>query len=629
MIGADDPSAHITSYVPYGPRPPYADGVTPRVVSQDIFQALRSDAAGGVFLYRELGGTPGKYDSGVDRLINLDTNKFTVETFEISPEAATDPSSPLNAVLKRLLPGRVGGQAGKEFMPFLFGDDNLATVLMGVLKLPKAAEQARPPLGSLDCIMDADCYFFDLMINILRPYLGLTEGQLRYLFEYTEKNGRTNSEDLFDFQLVQGYTFILPVAKNNAISDLLAPSDRTGANSGPEIYLAIRTSDELRNLDSFIPFVGPNDITVGTNLNQFTKGNTDVVQSLKSVSSIGYSRPNTSSTSTMIGRPRPRIQFRDLTLPGEGVYASNDNVLFDRTQNSPPKAVIGIDVQDLGQNANLVDNLETIEFNLFDTFFSENTVLGEIQIDFLPAPQSLVFNSLVLSALPLELGVDNQFFRLVSSHSAALYFDDDTPSGNGYDDDGDGLVDEELYNLQDDDGDGLIDEDLGDNTPEGINGVFDAMDNFYPTYTDNFGSTSVFQQAVYVFPPNSQAKYQNFITAIQPANNPFNLVDGGLMPLNVGEGSWFAELDMRALGYTQWSTFRRPMFPPTGGRFGSGSTYNVGMITGPLETRTGLIDLVTLIRGRGGDFKGFPYYPDDLFITDPTAPKGPKIWMLT
>ncbi len=628
MIGADNPTSHITSYVPYGPRPPYADGVTPRVVSQDIFQALRADAAGGVFLYRELGGTRGKYDAGVDRLINLDASKFTVESFEISPEAARDPSSPLNHILKRLLPGQVGGQAGKEFMPFLLGDDNLATMLMGVLELPDPAKAPRPPLGSLECIMDPDCYFFDLIINILRPYLGLTEGQLRYLYDYTEGNGRTNSEDLFDFQLVQGFTFVLPVAKNNAISDLLAPTDRTGTNAGPEIYLAIRTSDELRNLDSFIPFIGPNDITIGTNLNQFTKGNMDAVQLLKSVSSIGYSRPNTSSTSPMIGRPRPRFQFRDLTLPGEGPFASNDNVLFDRSQNSPPKAVIGIDVQDLGQNANLVDNLETIEFNLFDTFFSENTVLGEIQVDFLPAPQSLVFNSLVLSAIPLELGVDNQFFRLVSSHSVALYFDDDTPNGNGYDDDGDGLVDEELYNLQDDDGDGLIDEDLGDGTPVGVNGVFDTMDRFYPTYTDNFGSTSVFQQAVYVFEPNSQTKYQNFINAIQPANQPFNLVAGGLLPLNVGEGSWFAELDMRALGYTSWQTVRNQMFPPTGGRFFSGSTYNVGMISSPLETRTGLIDLIPMIRARGGDFSDFPYYPDDLFVVDPAAPTGPKIWML-
>ena len=93
-----------------------------------------------------------------------------------------------------------------------------------------------------------------------------------------------------------------------------------------------------------------------------------------------------------------------------------------------------------------------------------------------------------------------------------MYYDDDTEAGNGIDDDGDGLWDEEYYNLQDDDGDGLIDEDLGDGTPAGINGVFDEYDVFYPAWFDRWGSVEgSIEDAQYVFPPNSLERYQEYV----------------------------------------------------------------------------------------------------------------------
>ncbi len=618
IIGGDDYNNHVTSYVPYGPREPGAYGLTPRVVSQDIFKALRTDSAGGMFLYRELGGVRGKYDEGVDHLIGLDSDGYSIENFEISPESASDPNSPFYQLMRRMLPAAVGGDSGKTVIPMLFGDDNLAALLMGIGEIPEAAEEPRPPYGSLECTEDPDCYFFDLLVNVLRPYLGLTEGQIRYLFEYTEGNGRTNSEDLFNYNLLQGFTYVLPVGKNNAMSDLLTPGTRTGNNVGPEIYLAVRTSDNLRSLDSFIPFIQPNDIKVGTNVEGFTNNELDNVESLRSVSSIGYGRPNTGMTYTLIGRPRPRFSYQDLTQPGEGEFAGNNNILLDSSQSSPPKAVIGIDAQDFGQNPLLVNNHESIEFNVFDTFFTESTVFGEVQIDFLPGTQSVIFNPLLFNAIPAQLGIGVEFSRVVSNHSIALYYDDDTSSGNNRDDDGDGLVDEEWHNLQDDDGDGLIDEDLGDMTPAGINGVFDAMDHYFPTDRDRFGGTGA---NAYVFPPNSQEKYQEYIDAIQPADNPLTLVDGGVLPLNLSEGSYFAELDMRVLNIGQYQAFRSDIFP----RGFSGSTYNQGM-TRWLEPRTGLLDLIAAFRSGGGDFEAFPYYPDDLFIE--TADTGDIIWLI-
>lgn len=616
MIGADDPNNHYTGYVSYGPRQPGAFGLTPRVVTQDIFRALQANAEGGIFLYRELGGTRGQYDTGVDHLLNLDPDSFRVEAYEIDPALASDSTTPLNGLLQRLLPGVTAGSSGKAIIPMLFGDDNLATLLMGVVEVPDPPKKPpRPAFGSLACVMDEDCRFFDLMINVLRPYMGLTEGQIRYLFEYTEANGRTNSQDLFDYDLVQGFTFVLPVAKSNAYSDLAAPSVRTGANTGSDIYVAIRSSDNLRNLDSLIPFIQPKDIKVGTNVKEFAQGKLDNVQSLQSVSSIGYGRPETSKTYSVIGRPKPRFLFQDLTQPGEGELAGNNNILYDVSQSSPPKAVIGIDANDFGQNPLLVDNHQTFSYDVFDTFFTESTVLGEVQVDFIPGSRSTVFNPLILSAIPTTLGINVEFSRVVSNHSIALYYDDDTPSGNGSDDDGDGLYDEEWYNLQDDDGDGLIDEDLGDDTPAGINGIFDSMDRYLPADRDRFGYLEGVETATYVYAPNNITKYQDYITAIQTDTNPLDAVMGCPIPLNVSEGSYFGELDLRVLNMGAYRAFRSTIFSSY--RM-SGSPYNQGMFNG-LEPRTGVLDLLAMM---GGD----PYYPDSLFIETPDT--GEKIWMI-
>ena len=631
-LGSDNVSTNIMNFHGFPAREAFAESRNPKVIAWDIFKDFNPNKAGGVFAYRELGGTQGKYDPDVDHLIKLDLKKFRIEPYTISPDEVQSATSPLRPILRRLVPGVIGGSGAKEIGLFLFGDDNLATSLMGVTALPDPVPEGRPPMGSLDCYMDPDCLFFDLMINVLRPYLGLTEGQIRYLFEYTEANGRTNSYELFNDEMIKGFTFVMPVARENALSDLKVPAARTGDDAGPDIYISVQTSDKLRALDSFIPFIQPNDIKIGTNVTNFTKNDPTNVNSLKSVSSIGVGRANTGTTYSLIGRPKPRFQFQDLTQPGEGIDASNNNILYDGSMSSPPKAVIGIDVTDFGQNANLVINYQSIDGYLFDTFMTENTVLGDMHIDFLPGPNSLVLNPAILGVLPYQVGVDLPFSSIISDHSIAIYMDDDTPPGDGRDTDGDGLIDEELYNLIDDDSDGLIDEDLGDNTPAGINGVHDPEDRFLPRYTDNGGLTQDFGMS-YVFPPNDQTKFQDFIDEIQPEDDPLTITDEGLIPLDITEGSWFASLDFRALSYDNYTMNRGLIFSsgsipfdPTAGPPYADPIYNQG-IPYNIETFTGMIEFLTAIRARGGPFETFPYYPDDLFVEDPET--GDIIWLLT
>ncbi|MBZ0257678.1 hypothetical protein K8I31_16550, partial [bacterium] len=366
----------------------------------------------------------------------------------------------------------------------------------------------------------------------------LTEGQVRYLTSLSG-NEKSNLLDLYNFPLLQGFTITMPVARSNAVGDLRAPNARTGSNGGPDMYLAVKTSDKVRNLDAIIPFIQPSDIEVGAQLASFSQGATDT-SVFKSVSSIGMGRPNTGSTTPLIGRPRPRFVLQDLTQPDEGVNAGNNNFIFDRTLSAPPKAVIGIDAIDFGQNPTALLNGAGVSQDLLDSFFTESAVLGEMQIDFLPGSSASALASL-FTVIPVELGITQTGPFLASSHSVALYLDDDTPSGNNRDDDGDGLIDEEFYNLQDDDGDGLIDEDLGDLDPAGVNGVFDAADQYLPYTLDSFGGVNAFGEATYVFPPNNQTKFQEYITSIEPADTPFDLTEGQILPLSVGEGSWFSE----------------------------------------------------------------------------------------
>ena len=630
MFGMDDPNSHVTGYVSFGPRQIYADYMqSPRAVNQDIFQAIETNNAGGVFMYRDLGGVKGQYDPGVDHVLRLDSSKFRVEALSISPAEIQSSTSPYRKLLSRLMPA-IPGSYTSGLLPFLFGDTNLLTDLFGISPkmLPKVTADPRPPLGSLECYDDPDCSFLDTVINLDRSFQGINEGQLRYL-SMAEANGRTNAEDLFGTgsQMIYGFSVVLPVSKDNSISDLIIPSGRTGKDAGGDIFVAVRTSEKLRNLDSIIPFIQPKEIVVGNYASKFTKGATEGVSSIPSVTSVGLDRKNTQLTSPLIGRPRPRVKYHDLTQPTES-NPSNNNILYDNSMGSPAKPVIGLDVMDYGQNATLLENYGGISTDILDNFLTENTVLAEMVIEFLPSAQG-TFDPAIFSVIPTELGIDI-LSRIFSTHSVALYVDDDTPVGDGMDNDGDGLYDEEIYNLQDDDGDGLIDEDLGDGDPAGVNGVYDQTDNFLPYYQDAFGDVDAFPKAMFVGAPNNVAKYQAYFDLILPETNRPTLTSGALMPLTAN-GTWFAELDFRVLNFSYYRKSRMAIFPyqkpfnsSPAPDYGN-PRYNMGMYPG-LDPKSQLLDIVANIRRGGGDFKKFPYLPDDLAIEDPNS--GENVWMI-
>ncbi|MBD3266280.1 hypothetical protein GF373_06385, partial [bacterium] len=641
MMGMDNLQSHVTSYVSFGPRKPFADLQFPRIFSPDIFESFSASKLGGIFLFRELGGTKGQYDPGVDHLIKLDEANFRIEPLAIAPEEVQLVTSPHRNLLRRLMPSNPGGVVS-SLLPFLFEDSNLGEQLFGITPdvLPVEAEEPRPPLGSLECYDDPDCFFFDQLINIEKPFLGLTEGQVRYLTAFTGENGKTNAEELFGFPMVYGFTFVLPVARDNAMTDLLAPNSRTGDAAGADIYVGIKTSENMRNLDSFIPFIQPMDVVVGSNASGFTQGATQGVDDFQSVSSIGLGRKNTRKTTALIGRPRPRVGFTDLTQPTEN-HPGNNNILFDRSLGSPVKPVIGINLIDFGQNANLMENPAGYNTTTLDNFFTESTVLGEMIIEILPGQLSAL-NPLIFAPIPQELGISLSGSGISSSHSIAMYADDDTPPGDLIDNDQDGLIDEEIYNLMDDDGDGLIDEDLGDGDEAGENGVFDENDDMLPFYQDaiNFSGVSAsFDQAQYLFPPNDQAQYEGYFELIIDEDADVEYGDGSILPLTEG-GTWFAELDFRVLNYESWSTLRPAIFPlqfnrtltfdPTPAPDYGAVRYNMGTYPAldgfpGTEPKVDLIDFVSILRGMGGDFEVFPYMPEDLFIEVDGAPQ----WMLT
>jgi len=143
---------------------------------------------------------------------------------------------------------------------------------------------------------------------------------------------------------------------------------------------------------------------------------------------------------------------------------------------SSPIAVLGIDLANSpvprpdGSYEN--DVLEQVRVHLQNVAFDEYTgAAGEGLFD-IDVDGSTV-------TLP-----DLQPLADDSTGGLGIYRDDDTPEGDGQDDDGDGLIDEELLNGIDDDLDGKIDEDVGDDDPAGINGVFDPYDDPLPLRND-------------------------------------------------------------------------------------------------------------------------------------------------
>jgi len=229
----------------------------------------------------------------------------------------------------------------------------------------------------------------------------------------------------------------------------LPPNDGD-PNDGSDFFIVIRTSDRIRDGDTF-------RIEVKTDP---TTGEGGLV--LANESDRLYSRREATLTSVppvfnVTARPKPRFFLNDLT--GTGLSVGKESKAI---------ALVGIDAVDFGANQLNRDG---------DTF---GWIFDTISIDFLDLNEDGDFTPSDLRAISSNGSRDPIYSEYDSG--IAIYMDDSTPIEDGIDDDGDRLIDEELFNGIDDDGDGLVDEDCGDDDPVGRNGIYDELDDYIPFY---------------------------------------------------------------------------------------------------------------------------------------------------
>ncbi len=572
-----------------------------RTPTPDVLLGLLKDEPGGIFVFAEgEGGTPGVYESTVDRLLVLDEG-VRFENLDIN----TVPPD----IINRLLPTELlksnfslmptNPITGEVDLSFLLRDEPLDWLFLpGLAMMLEMYGGFEAPDGLKIDETFVENYRVaprDFSWDSGKYWLGLSRELIDFLLEdaaleaadedgdeLPDGDGIDNCTEIFGRQLISGFTMVLPLAPDNPKELLrVPPTDSVAAGTDPpEMYIAIQTSDGIRNLDSILPFVLPGDVRIGKSLDTFAEGQGEP-ETLPSLARVGHpkpglqrllsSRPEQERTLTnpLIGRPRPQFAFQDLTQPGPGENANNDNIIGGPGVGSPPKAVIGINAIDFGQNCNLMFN-STTPMDAEAGFFTECTVFDTITVDFLPAPGETAFNTEIINGVTTAQGIDASLNRIISTHQVILYVDDDTPVGDFRDNDGDGMIDEELVNLIDDDGDGLIDEDCGDGDPVGRNGVFDEFDDFilpledhYGPITINIGSNffeSAYKRAVnhgLIIPDPENPDSEGEEIAVDGAFSP-------LVPIVAGSGVYRARFDLHPLsiGTLPWGA-RNTMLPLT------------------------------------------------------------------
>jgi len=572
-----------------------------RTPTPDVLLGLLKDEPGGIFVFADGdGGTPGVYESTVDRLLVLDDG-VRFENLDVN----TIPPDIINRLLPtELLKSKFSLMptdpiTGEVDLSFLTRDEPLDWLFLpGLAMLLEMYGGFEAPDGLKIDETFVENYRVaprDFTWDSGKYWLGLSRELIDFLLEdaaleaadedgdgIPDGDGIDNCTEIFGRQLLSGFTMVLPLAPDNP-KDLLRvpPTDSVAAGTDPpELFIAIQTSDGIRNLDSLLPFILPGDITIGKGLESFAEGQTQP-ETLPSLARVGHPEPGLERllstpperertlTNPLIGRPRPQFAFQDLTQPGPGANAENNNIIGGPGIGSPPKAVIGINAIDFGQNCNLMFN-STAPDDAEAGFFTECTVFDTVTVDFLPAPGETSFNTDIINGVTTAQGIDASLNRIISNHQIILYVDDDTPVGDFLDNDGDGMVDEERINLLDDDGDGLIDEDCGDGDPVGQNGVFDEYDDFTLPLNDFYGESrrniaqnrfeSAYKRAV---------NHGLFIPDPSDAESPGeeitpDAVFGPLVPVVPGSGIYRARFDLHPLyiGWLPWAA-RTTMTPST------------------------------------------------------------------
>lgn len=286
---------------------------------------------------------------------------------------------------------------------------------------------------------------------------------------------------------------ILPLRPTSALA---VPPNNQGANLGPDFFITIRTSNTVRALDAFIPFIQVGGIKVRNNLQAVLANNGNVEFSSLAIEGSNLRiDPTTFPRTTLVEvRPSAEIAFKDLVNPSDP--SNRGAIIGSASEGSPPLGVFGLDAMDFYADASrslnvFSGNLGTSPRDLINT----GSVLEALTVIIDPADRPLTLPpNFILPVSGLSLVDDDLLNPPVDG--IALFVDDNTPFGDFLDNDNDGLADEELVNQTDDDLDGVTDEDdLGDEDSRGANGRLDTTDDLvsYLQFNDflRFGGAQV------------------------------------------------------------------------------------------------------------------------------------------
>ncbi|NUN96830.1 MAG: carboxypeptidase regulatory-like domain-containing protein [Candidatus Omnitrophica bacterium] len=287
---------------------------------------------------------------------------------------------------------------------------------------------------------------------------------------------------------VNAFKAILPVLPQ---ADRLVPSSNRAQDGtlGADMFITIRTSHLAKALDVFIPYVQVDGIRVSNNLSEVIAFQDPTRSTLVNGRTLRPIDSTTSPSTALVEvRPSPTILLKDMVNPADP--SSRGNIIGSSAEGAPPLAVLGIDAEDSGSSA-LVSYNASGSTDILSGVDVVNTglVLDSIRVFIdpvdsppeIPAPPQQFIANIFGTAPPFTLSqqtlIDSDTIDL-PDRGIEIMVDDDTTTGDFLDNDGDGLVDEELLNDTDDDLDGITDEgDQGDGDAPGLNGQLDPNDD--------------------------------------------------------------------------------------------------------------------------------------------------------
>lgn len=305
---------------------------------------------------------------------------------------------------------------------------------------------------------------------------------------------------------VRAFEITIPFQSSD-LTRIPSTDDVTKQTGGPDFFVAVQMSNTARALDRFVVLVPDEGIRIKNN---YGPGRVPTIDR----PSLAYFDPTlrTQTVNAVTVRPQPFVDVNDLTKT-----SPSSRVLPLAAQGAGPKAVLGLNMVDFGMTTHTIPQSQSVED--IGIFFNQGYIWDSLDLDFVPISG---FDPTDLRPITQQASVSNN--TVFFSHGVSIFLDDDTPIGDFIDNDGDGLIDEELRDGIDNDLDGVIDEpDWGDTDDAGISGIFDERDydNYWPPNSfTRYRFVEFVNDAEYVTAPT-------FPNVVQPDGNyraSFNLL---------------------------------------------------------------------------------------------------------